>query len=78
MYGPLVTAGQFWRLITPMFLHIGEIHFAVNMYSLYVLGPGLERHYGHARFLALYLIAGFAGNVVSYFFPHPLRVTQPR
>ena len=68
MYGPLVTAGEYWRLITPVFLHAGEIHFAVNMYSLYAIGPALERHYGHARFLALYLIAGFSGNVFSYFF----------
>ena len=76
MYGPLVTAGEYWRLITPVLLHIGEIHFAVNMYSLYVLGPGLERRYGHARFLALYLVAGFAGNVLSYFFSPSLASGQ--
>jgi rhomboid protease GluP len=68
MSSPLVIMGQYWRLITPVFLHLGVAHIAVNMYSLYVLGPGLERQYGHGRFLALYLLAGFAGNALSFFF----------
>ncbi|HEY3343419.1 MAG TPA: rhomboid family intramembrane serine protease [Anaerolineaceae bacterium] len=65
---PDVLSGQYWRLITPVFLHLGWLHIGINMYSLYVLGPGLERQFGHSRFLALYLIAGFAGNALSFMF----------
>lgn len=63
-----ILEGQLWRLFTPMLLHASLIHIGVNMYSLYALGPALERHYGHWRFLALYLLGGFAGNVVSFMF----------
>jgi rhomboid protease GluP len=63
-----ILAGEFWRFITPMFLHASIIHIAFNMYALFILGPGLERFYGHSRFLALYLLGGFAGNVLSFVF----------
>lgn len=58
--------GQLWRLFTPMFLHGSIYHILFNMYALGNIGPGLERQYGHARFLALYVLAGFAGNVASF------------
>lgn len=61
----LIIAGQWWRLLTPVFLHGSILHLGFNMYALYVLGPMLERYYGHVRFLVLYLLAGFAGNVLS-------------
>ncbi len=61
----LIIAGQWWRLLTPVFLHGSLLHLGFNMYALYVLGPMLERYYGHIRFLALYLLAGFGGNVLS-------------
>jgi len=64
----LIVSGQFWRLITPVFLHGSILHVGFNMYALYALGPGLERHYGHTRFLTLYLLSGFAGNVISFWF----------
>lgn len=63
-----ILQGELWRLLTPMLLHASLIHIGVNMYSLYALGPALEKHYGHWRFLALYIISGFAGNVVSFMF----------
>ena len=63
-----IAAGQWWRLITPMFLHGGILHIGFNMYALYVLGPGLERFYGKWAFLLLYLVSGVAGNVFSYIF----------
>jgi rhomboid protease GluP len=63
-----ILAGQFWRLITPLFLHASIIHIAFNMYALFILGPGLERFYGHNRFLALYMLGGFTGNVLSFVF----------
>jgi rhomboid protease GluP len=67
----LIEHGQVWRLVTPMFLHssilpTGLMHIGFNMYALYIFGPGLERMYGHSRFLALYFLAGFAGNVLSF------------
>lgn len=63
-----ILSGEFWRLITPMFLHASVIHIGFNMYALFILGPGLERFYGHKRFLALYMLGGFAGNVLSFLF----------
>ncbi len=63
-----ILSGQLWRLLTPMFLHStgSFLHIGFNMYALYVLGPGLERHFGHTRFSALYLLGGFGGNVLSF------------
>jgi rhomboid protease GluP len=65
-----IQAGEFWRLITPLFLHDDStiLHIGFNMYALFVLGPGLERYYGHNRFLILYFLAGLAGNVASMIF----------
>ncbi|MCL5428947.1 MAG: rhomboid family intramembrane serine protease [Chloroflexi bacterium] len=62
----LILDGQWWRLITPVFLHASLLHIGFNMYALYVLGPELERHFGHLPFLALYLLSGFAGVVLSF------------
>lgn len=64
----LIVEGQFWRLITPVFLHGSILHIAFNMYALLIFGPGLERFYGHWRYLALYFVSGFAGNVFSFLF----------
>ncbi len=63
-----IVQGQWWRLLTPMLLHGSILHISFNMYALYVLGPGLERNFKRARFLTLYLLSGFAGNVVSFMF----------
>ncbi len=64
----LIMRGQYWRLITPVFLHGSMLHIAFNMYALYLFGPGLERYYGRFRFLALYFLSGFGGNVFSMMF----------
>jgi rhomboid protease GluP len=64
----LILAGQLWRLFTPIFLHGSIIHIAFNMYALFNFGPGLELHYGRQRFLALFILSGFAGNVLSCMF----------
>lgn len=61
-----ILQGQYWRLFTPMWLHGSILHLAFNMYALYVIGAGLERYYGHGRYLALYLLSGYAGNVISF------------
>jgi membrane associated rhomboid family serine protease len=55
----------FVRLLTCCFVHFGLIHLAANMLSLYMVGPLLERMWGHARFLVLYLIAGFGGSCAA-------------
>lgn len=64
----LILEGQYWRLFTPMFLHGSILHLAFNMYALYIFGPGLERYYKHGRFLLLFILGGFAGNVFSFVF----------
>jgi len=60
--------GQWWRLVSAMFLHGSLIHLAFNGYALYILGPDVERMYGTARFAAIYFGAGLAGSVASYAF----------
>lgn len=73
-YPPLIAHGEWWRLITPMFLHaplqgqFSFFHIALNMYILWIYGPNVEEAFGHVRFLALYLIAGFTGGAASYAF----------
>jgi rhomboid protease GluP len=61
-----IVQGQLWRLFTPMLLHGPITHIFFNMYALYSIGRSLEVTYGHGRFLLLYLLAGFAGNVASF------------
>lgn len=63
-----IVQGQYWRLITPVLLHGSILHIGLNMYALYIFGPGLERHYGRGRFLVLYLLSAFSGNVFSFVF----------
>lgn len=69
LIGSAVHQGQIWRLITPILLHdttFPFLHILFNMYALYVLGTGTERTFGHGRFLLLYLLGGFSGNVMSF------------
>ncbi|PZV95175.1 Membrane associated serine protease, rhomboid family [Micromonospora phaseoli] len=66
-----VAEGQWYRLITAMFLHYGVIHLLLNMWALWVLGQSLEAVLGPLRFAALYFIAGFGGNVAVYLFSAP-------
>jgi rhomboid protease GluP len=65
---PLIAAGEYWRLFTSMFLHIGLMHLAFNGYALFAIGPELERLYGSGRFLAIYLLSGLFGSLASYAF----------
>ena len=63
-----ILAGELWRFITPVLLHGSIPHIAFNMYALLSFGTGLERHFGHGRFLLLYLLGAFTGNVASFLF----------
>lgn len=65
-FGDYIRAGQVWRLITPMFLHGSLLHIGFNMYALFTFGRGMEARFGWLRFLALYFLSGFAGNVLSF------------
>lgn len=68
----LIYAGQYYRLFTPMLLHGSALHIGFNMYALFVIGTRLERVIGHQRMIMLYLVGGFAGNVLSFLFqPNP-------
>ncbi|MDZ7835864.1 MAG: rhomboid family intramembrane serine protease [Alkalibacterium sp.] len=62
----LIVLGDWWRLITPMFLHIGLTHILFNALIVYFLGIQLETIFGHWRFLALYFLSGVAGNAMSF------------
>jgi rhomboid protease GluP len=56
---------QWWRLISPTFLHSGVLHLAFNSYSLFLYGPMLERALGKGTFLGLYLLSGVGGFLLS-------------
>jgi len=62
----LIREGQLWRLLTPALVHGSIPHIFFNMYALMSFGPGLERNFGHGRFLTLYVLGAFAGNVFSF------------
>jgi rhomboid protease GluP len=63
-----ILGGELWRFLTPALLHGSLPHIAFNMYALLSFGTGLERHFGHGRFLMLYLLGAFAGNVASFLY----------
>jgi membrane associated rhomboid family serine protease len=55
-----------YRILTSMFLHLDFLHIASNMFTLLIVGPAVEVMLGKSRFLALYLLAGLGGNVMTY------------
>jgi len=67
-FNPLIEAGEWWRFLTPMFLHIGLLHLLTNTFALYYLGWTVERLYGSLRFLLIYTTAGFFGTLASFLF----------
>jgi rhomboid protease GluP len=64
-YGPFTLSGQWWRLLTYMFLHGGIFHIAINMWCLWSLGPLCESLYGRWTYATIYLITGVAGGLAS-------------
>lgn len=63
----LTLQGEWWRLVTPIFLHAGIIHFFFNSYVLLQLGPLAEAEFGTERFWVVYLTCGIAGSAMSQF-----------
>jgi rhomboid protease GluP len=64
-FGPATQDGQWWRLMTAMFVHFGVLHLALNMWALWDVGRLMERLLGHGRLGLLYLGSGVLGNAVS-------------
>ncbi len=64
--------GEYYRLITAVFVHSGWLHLGMNMLVLWIMGRSLEAAIGRVRMLTLFLIAGFGGAVASYWFNGPL------
>ena len=62
----LIVVGETWRLITPIFLHVGILHLAFNSYALYMIGPQIECFFGPQRFASIYLLSGVYGVLLSF------------
>lgn len=66
VYEPLVVSqGQYYRLLTAMFLHFGASHLVSNMLVLFVLGERLERVLGHVKYFIFYMVSGISANIIS-------------
>src|SRR4029079_14146620 len=59
------TGHQWWRFVTPMFLHVNLLHLIVNMYSLWIVGPYVEKIYVSAKFVFFWILTGICGVVAS-------------
>lgn len=68
VYGPLIKAGQYYRIITGVFLHGGILHLAFNCYALYVIGSQLESYLGKVRYLIIYLFSAVTASLFSMIF----------
>lgn len=68
LYGPAFLDGQWWRIITPNFLHFGVVHLLFNSLALYQIGPMVEDTYGAQKFILVYLATGVASMAASVSF----------
>ncbi len=66
-----IAEGEWWRLVTPVFIHAGFSHLLFNSMSLFLFAPALERMMGKLRFLAVYIGSGVIGNIGTYFIEPP-------
>lgn len=64
-FGPYTTDGEWWRLFTSLFLHVGVLHLLFNLWALASFGPLVERLYGSMNYLLLYIVAGVTGSLAS-------------
>ncbi len=66
IFGPqVVLGGEWWRLVTAMFLHGGMTHLLMNMFSLYIIGRPMELYFSPKSYLSLYFLTGIVGSLVS-------------
>jgi len=61
-----VASGEWYRLVSSMFLHYGILHIGFNMWALYVIGSPLEMMLGRMRFASLYFLSGIGGSIMSF------------
>ncbi|SFV52037.1 FIG056164: rhomboid family serine protease [hydrothermal vent metagenome] len=74
IFGPqVVLGGDWWRLVTAMFLHGGMTHILMNMFSLYIIGRPIEINFSPMHYITIYLITGILGGLTSIYF-HPVTV----
>jgi rhomboid protease GluP len=74
LFGPLtVLKGEWWRLLSAMFLHGGMTHLLMNMFSLYIVGRGVEMYFDTKSYLSIYFFSGIIGGLVSLYM-HPVAV----
>ncbi len=69
-----VLNGEYYRLFTGMFLHANLVHLLFNMYALYIIGSQLEGFLGRYKYLAVYILSGLGGSVLSIFFSNGFSV----
>ncbi|MBM7365231.1 rhomboid family intramembrane serine protease [Priestia taiwanensis] len=62
-----IARGDYWRIITPLFVHLSFHHFISNLLTLILLGPFLEGYMRRVSFLLLYICSGLAGNIATFF-----------
>ncbi|MBN2369308.1 MAG: rhomboid family intramembrane serine protease, partial [Vicinamibacteria bacterium] len=67
LYSPAVIGGQWWRLVTYMFLHIGVIHLVFNTMVLLNISTFLEEEIGSSRYFCVYLLSGIGGGLATAF-----------
>ncbi len=67
-YGPLVSNGEWYRLVTAIFVHGGFLHLLFNSYALFYFGSIVESVYGVEKFVFAYFLTGVAGNLATHFF----------